>query len=201
MPKTWGQFMSESVEPKLLPRAPYPLGYAEATTSTQTVAAPLLAGASLALLGVLIVEGEKHFRWPEVTLLLVVTASMALIATIQIGANARRFLYNEETIRAWYGESAKATRDWEERSAHFGEWKIRVHRAVIAFNTGTMLLILAVTSALLPRDNGDFVRWISVGLALAGAVVEAWRIYRLSQETYEPPDPKSTPKSLDGGTN
>ncbi|MFI9174079.1 hypothetical protein [Streptomyces lincolnensis] len=163
------------------------------------MAAPLLAGASLALLGVVIVEGEQHFRWPEVTLLIVVAASIALIASIQIGANARKYLYNRETIDAWYGDLAKRSRAWSEHSEHFGKWKTHIRRAVIAFNAGTTLLILAVSTALLPRDNDAIVRWISVGLAVAGAIVESWWIFHLSRETFEAPVEK--PKSLDGGTH
>ena len=190
--------MPEREKPNIGPRVPYPLGYAEATTSSQAVAAPLLAGAALSLVGVIVVEG-KHFRWPEVTLLLVVTASISLIASIQIGADARTYLYNRETITAWYGtDQPERSRAWSEHSKHFNTWKVRIRRAVVAFNTGTMLLILAVSTALIPRDNHAVVRWIAVGLALASALVESWWIYRLFHKNFD--EAKEKPKSLDGGT-
>ncbi|GAA3973596.1 hypothetical protein [Streptomyces plumbiresistens] len=153
----------------------------------------------MTLVGVIIVEGE-HFRWAEVTLLLVVTAAIALIMSIQIGADARKYLYNLDTIKAWYpDDQAKFTRAWSERSTHFNTWKTRIRRAVVAFNTGTMLLILAVSSALLPRDNDAFVRWIAAGLALASAVVEAWWVRHLFHEAFDEAEEK--PRSLDGGRN
>jgi hypothetical protein len=178
------------MKPELAPGVPYPLGYAEATTSSLAVAAPLLSGASLALVGVLIVEGKDHFRLPDVTLILVVTASISLIASIQLGANARKYLYNQETIEAWYGKDAERSRPWSEQREHFNDWKARIRLAVIAFNAGTMLLILSVSSALLPRDNHAYVRWVSVGLSLAGALVESWWIYHLFRETFDEPEEK-----------
>ena len=190
--------MFTRAKPDLTPRVPYPLGYAEATTSSLTVAAPLLAGAALSLVGVIIVEG-KHFRNADLTLLLVVAAAIALIASIQIGADARRYLYNEETIKDWYGDRAKDSKAWTERVTHFGKWATRTRAAVIAFNTGTMLLILAVTTSLIPRDNHAVARWVAVGLALSGAVVELWWIRRLFKE--ETTEEMEKPTSPDGGTN
>lgn len=190
--------MFERAKPDLTPRVPYPLGYAEATTASLTVAAPLLAGAALSLVGVIIVEG-KHFRYADLTLLLVVAAAIALIASIQIGADARRYLYNEDTIKDWYGDRAKDSQAWTERSDHFNTWASRTRAAVIAFNTGTMLLILAVTTSLIPRDNHAIARWVAVGLAFSGAIVELWWIHHLFTEKTTEEMEKT--KSLDGGTS
>ncbi|MFF7978020.1 hypothetical protein ACFZDK_02670 [Streptomyces sp. NPDC007901] len=191
--------MAQNMKPEIGPRVPYPLGYAEATTSTQTVAAPLLSAAALSLVGVIIVDSTK-FRWPEVTLLLVVASSISLIASIQIGADARKYLYNRATIQDWYtDEQAKRSAALAKHSEHFIQWRVRNRRAVVAFNAGTTLLILAVSSALFPRDNHAVVRWIASGMTLASALVEAWWIYRLfHQSSDETPD---KPKSLDGGTS
>ncbi|MFK4105977.1 hypothetical protein ACI2L1_39160 [Streptomyces sp. NPDC019531] len=191
--------MAMNMKLDLEPRAPYPLGYAEAATSSQTVTAPLLTGAALALVGVILVEGEEHFRWPDVTLLLVVGASIALITSIQIGADARKYLYNRETIEAWHGkdEDITLTRDWTEHTTHFNTWKERIYLAVIAFNLGTLLLVLALSAALLPQDNHAVLRWISAGLALAGALVEAWWIYHLFHK--KPRKAEKKPASPGGG--
>ncbi|MFG1669725.1 hypothetical protein [Streptomyces sp. Y7] len=190
--------MEKSNEPLIGPAVPYPLGYAEASVATQTVAAPLLAGASLTLLGVIVVDAGD-FRWPGLTLLIVVTASIALIASMQIGADARQYLYNQETINAWYtDDQQRHSRALRRRTEHFIQWKVRNRRAVIVFNTGTMLLILAVSTALVPpHDDQAIWRWIAAGLALASAAVEAWWVYRLFHKTFEVSPEK--PKSLDGG--
>ncbi|WP_158012919.1 hypothetical protein [Streptomyces sp. Root369] len=192
--------MERSKEPYIWPGVPYPLGYAEASAATQTVAAPLLAGASLTLLGVVVVD-DSTFRWPGATLLLVVSASITLIASIQVGADARRFLYNRQTLEAWYTEDElkRGPRALAEREKHFIQWKVRNQRAVIAFNAGTMLLIFAITSVLVPSGGDQAVwRWIATGLALLGALGEAWWMYHLFfREFRKRPDKQ---KSLDGGT-
>jgi hypothetical protein len=191
--------MDQSKEPYIGPRAPYYLGYPEASAATQTVAAPLLAGASLTLVGVIVVDGDD-FRWPGLTLLLVVGAAIALIASIQVGADARKYLYNRQTVEAWYGKEdlQRNKKPLDRLSVHYVQWKVRNRRAVVVFNTGTMLLILAVSSALPPRGDDQAVwRWIAAGLALASTLVEAWWIYHLFHE-----DPEGTPekpKTLDGG--
>ncbi|MCX4698395.1 hypothetical protein OG252_20670 [Streptomyces sp. NBC_01352] len=191
--------MEHRKEPSTWPRVPYPLGYAEASVSTQTVAAPLLTAASLSLLGVVLVDGND-FRWPGATLLLVVTASISLIGSIQLGADARRFLYNRQTLEAWYTpeELDRGPLAQVEQEAHFIVWKVRNQRAVIAFNSGTMLLVFAVSSALIPSGDDHAVwHWIATGLALAAALVEAWWMFHLHREFRQ----KNKPKSLDGGTN
>ncbi|OIJ64215.1 hypothetical protein [Streptomyces mangrovisoli] len=190
--------MTQNLKPEIGPRVPYPLGYAEATSFTQTMTAPLLTGAALTLVGVIIVDDTK-FRVPELTLLLVVTSSIALIASIQIGADARKYLYNRETIAAWYTEDeAKRAGILVRRTKHFIEWRKRNRLAVVVFNAGTMLLILAVSTALFPRDNHAVVRWIASGLTLASALVEAWWLHHLFHERFDETPEK--PKPLDGGT-
>ncbi|GAA3869421.1 hypothetical protein [Streptomyces lannensis] len=191
--------MEQSKEPYIGPRAPHFLGYPEASATAQTVAAPLLAGAALSLVGVIIVDGGD-FRWPGVTLLLVVMSAIALIATMQIGADARKYLYNRQTIEAWYApEDLKRSSELlERRSAHFIQWQVRNRRAVVTFNTGTMLLIFSVATALVPpHDEQAAWRWAAAGLALAGALVEAWWIRHLFHE--DPGGPPEKPKSLNGG--
>ncbi|WP_147304360.1 MULTISPECIES: hypothetical protein [unclassified Streptomyces] len=190
--------MKKSDEPLVGPPVPVPLGYAEASVALQTVSAPLLAGASLTLLGVIVVDAGD-FRWPGLTLLIVVSASMALIASMQIGADARQYLYNRDTINAWYteDEQRRSAGLKQRRERDFHRWRRRNRRAAIAFNTGTLLLILAVSTALAPPGRDQAVwRWIAAGLALAGAFVEAWWVHRLFRR--DGPPRKKT-KSLDGG--
>ncbi|MFG2964188.1 hypothetical protein ACGFZS_13000 [Streptomyces sp. NPDC048288] len=147
----------------------------------------------------IIVEG-KHFRYADLTLLLVVAAAVALIASIQIGADARRYLYNKATIEDWYGKDrVDGSKAAKSHAKHFIKWRSRIRKAVIAFNTGTMLLILAVTTSLIPRDNHAIARWGAVGLAFTGAAIELWWIRRLFHEEID--QAAEEPKSLDGGAN
>jgi hypothetical protein len=71
------------------PDCPDQKAMADAVDSATGVAAPLLGGFTLTLIG-LIVSGPEDFRWPGWTLLLLTLAVLLFVACVQAGFWARR---------------------------------------------------------------------------------------------------------------
>ncbi|MGK3941376.1 hypothetical protein ABK046_23430 [Streptomyces caeruleatus] len=74
-------------------------GFGTAAKEAHFIAAPLLTAAALSLAGV-VAGADDEFRWPGVTLFLLVATSMALIASIQISYYALQFKFTEEERKA-----------------------------------------------------------------------------------------------------
>lgn len=170
-------------------RAPVPLGYGQASKEAHSIAAPLLTGAALALAGVVAGAGDKVFRWPGVSLLMLVATSMALIASIQLHYYSRQFLYSRQDIHDWYdlddgpGHELQLTRLYAWQGDDYTKWASYNDRAVRCFNAGTVLLGLGVVAALIPPDGVRQAswRWAAAALVLVCTAAEtAWTlaIYR-----------------------
>jgi hypothetical protein len=74
-------------------RKPTPLGYANAIDSVGGVAAPLLAGFSLASV-IVISDDAENFRWSGAAILGFTIAAVALVGTVQCGFNARQYIWS-----------------------------------------------------------------------------------------------------------
>ncbi|WP_369248732.1 hypothetical protein [Streptomyces sp. R41] len=162
-------------------QAPVPLGYGPASKEAHSVAAPLLTGAALALAGVVAGANERIFRWPGVSLLLLVATSMSLIASIQLHYFARQYLYSRQDIHDWYGNDneAQLKRLYAWQGDDYSVWARYQSLAVHCFSAGTVLLGLGVGAALIPPDGGQQAswRWAAGGLVLLCTAVEAvWTI-------------------------
>ncbi|MFC8662976.1 hypothetical protein [Streptomyces sp. NPDC057199] len=162
-------------------QAPVPLGYGPASKEAHSVAAPLLTGAALALAGVVAGANDRVFRWPGISLLLLVATSIALIASIQLHYFARQYLYSRQEIHDWYedGDKAQLKKLYAWQGDDYGVWARFQNLAVHCFSTGIVLLGLGVSAALAPPDGGQQAswRWVAGGLVLLFTVVEAiWTI-------------------------
>ena len=151
------------------------------------VAAPLLAGFSLTLLGV-VGQAPTSFRWPGAALTALVGVCAVLVACVQCGFRGRALLYSKSDVEAW-GRLVPAMSTAEEdqlratiQSADMRQWR-RWHRLTqVTYNAGIMLLFFALALVLAPpRSYGGGVpvpaadaawRWAGAGLALAASVGE-----------------------------
>jgi hypothetical protein len=80
-----------------------PLNVSIAVRSAGTVAAPLLAGFSFTLAGlVLQLVPTQVVRWPDLALLLFVIAGFFLIACIQFAFWAERWNISPDDLRMWW---------------------------------------------------------------------------------------------------
>src|SRR5215467_7059000 len=76
-------------------------GPARALESVSGIAAPLLAAASVTVIGV-IVQQPNSLAWPSLALTLLVLAAIALIASVQCGFWARHYVVTPAEIAAWW---------------------------------------------------------------------------------------------------
>ncbi|WP_051713289.1 hypothetical protein [Spirillospora albida] len=164
---------------------PTPLGYAEAAKELRAVAAPLLTAAALALAGVVAgTDNKDNFRWPGLTLLILVVSSLLFIASLQLHYNARRYLYSYAEIENWYGS------DIAERQPHifaalcaqqrrdFRTWEMYGNNSTHSFNVGSLLLMGGVALALIPQDGKEMAwRWGAVVvIAICAAADLVWTV-------------------------
>ncbi|WP_021594562.1 hypothetical protein [Actinomadura welshii] len=150
---------------------PIPLGYVYAAKEVQTIAAPLLTAAALSLAGVVAGASDDAFRWPGVTLFVLVTAALLLLVNLQLHYYARQYLYSRADIQAWVPD---ADGDTELRKALYAAqgddyniWAKFNNAAVRCFNAGTLLLGTGIAFALIP-DGGkqETWRWVTAVMVL-----------------------------------
>lgn len=139
------------------------------------VAAPLLTAAALSLAGV-VGGADTQFRWPGPILLLLVVASLTLIASIQLSYHARLFLYSHGDLVGWlsseYVDSHKIHL-WKKQKEDQQRWQKYNKPTVVCFNAGTVLLGLGIAAALVPPDGGR--QAPGAGPRLSSSCSRPWR--------------------------
>jgi hypothetical protein len=162
---------------------PEPLGYPRAARDTHTVAAPLLAGAALALAGVVAGADDKNFRWSGVSLLVLVAAAMALIASIELHQYSHQYLYSRQDIHDWYeidpANTALKAKLYEHQGDDYARWTKYNDRAVACFRMGTAVLGAGIITCVIPPEGGQQAiwRWAAAGLVFLCFVAEAlWAV-------------------------
>jgi hypothetical protein len=157
---------------------PAPLGYGQAADAAHFVAAPLLASVSVAMIAVIGTSGSG-FRWPGLALLALALAAMALVGSVQYGFHARALLYSAADLEAWWGSEdlVEHRKDVQDRQRdHFQQWKVKINRAVTAYNFGTGLLGAGVALCLAPPQGATGAeaacRWLACATVAAGALGE-----------------------------
>ena len=151
-------------------KGPFPFGYAAAADSAGSVAAPLLAGFSFTLVG-LVIPSPERFRWPSLTLVFLVSAGVVFIAAVQAGFWARQFATTPDDIRLWRPNYTSGHMHALQRlhASGFMIWNARMNRA---YRAGITLLLIGVTLSLVPRGHVGWVRALAVVVAVAASVLE-----------------------------
>jgi hypothetical protein len=165
-------------------RKPSPLGFGEAVDAVTNVAAPLLAGFSVAAIGVVGADSDK-FRWPGPALLCLTASALLFVTCLQLGFHARRHLYSYGDLTAWWTEEElEDRRDLlrEEQHRDFVLWNRWRGRADVAYSGGLVLLWLGVAAVLAPPAAGTSsdtaFRWAAAAIAACAALGEAvWSAY------------------------
>jgi hypothetical protein len=135
-------------------RLPVAYGSAAALQAIGTVAAPLLAGFSFTL-AALVLSSPSRFRWPDITLLLLMSAGVALITAVQAAAWARRWDVSPSELLAWWPEfdalpeSQRETiyREQQEHAQRHARW---ARATQVAYDSGILLLLAGVTLLVMP---------------------------------------------------
>ena len=157
---------------------PFPYGYQAASESTGSVASPLLAGFSFALVG-LVLPSPEHFRWPNLTLGCLFVAGVGFIAAVQCGFWARQYAVRPEDIKAWRPEYPAKRIDAVQRLHNRGFY-IWNHRLNWLYRWSILFLLMGMAFALVPPGDASARRWVIVAIALAAVVAELGWIVAIS---------------------
>lgn len=168
-------------------RVPALYGYAAAVHSMGSVSAPLLAGISVALVG-LVISSQGAFHWPSIALLFLTAATLSLLASVQCAFWARLYLVTPADLAEWWGRAlddpARLEAVQEEQRSHRAAHNRWAMKARHFYNGGIVSFLLALAALLVPKgglDHASATRLAAVGLALAGFIAElvwiavAWR--------------------------
>ncbi|MGW2549807.1 hypothetical protein [Streptomyces sp. NPDC001635] len=160
---------------------PSPLGLMRASETALFIAAPLLSAGSLSLIGVVCADADE-FRLAGPTLLLLVTAVISLLLSIQLGYQARQWIYSYEDLQNWTGEQRPGPQFLERQRDDYKKGRKRLYWAGIAYNLGTVLLAFGVASVLAPGGSGGLAVWrwaatVLVMIAAVGEVIWTFSIY------------------------
>lgn len=163
-------------------RKPAPLGYGSATDSVGSVAAPLLAGFSLASV-IVVSDDATNFRWPGAVILALAIAAVMFIGSVQCAFNARQYLWSGAEVSDWWPEMKEGT-ELEtllrgEQSAAFHRWQAWTRWTRMTYNLGILALLAGLGLGLAPRQGSgvqESLRWAAVGMAFAACAGEAFWI-------------------------
>jgi hypothetical protein len=152
------------------------------------VAAPLLGGFSLALLGV-VAQSPGSFRLPGAALLTLTLTVILMVGCVQLGFRARSYLYSAADVAGWWPEPRSAVVERalrHQQAGHFADWLVWIDRARRAYNAAVVTLAFGVALVLVPPDtpgHGPLLaidtaaRWVASALAAAGGLVElGWAV-------------------------
>jgi hypothetical protein len=169
----------EFIPPKW--RKPAPLGYSSAMDSLGAVAAPLLAGFSLATV-VIVSDDAASFRWPGGVLLALAIAAVAFVGSVQCAYNSRQYIWSAADVADWWPEAVPDSqlelllRD--EQATAFGRWQVWVRCTRWSYDAGILALLAGLGLGLAPataRSAEAGLRWAAAGVAFAACTGElAW---------------------------
>ena len=160
-------------------KKPAPLGYGPAVDSVGTVAAPLLSGFSLAS-AVLVANNADDFRWPGAAMLALTIAAVTLIGAVECAFHARKYLWSEADVRAWWPEmevgSELETLLRAEQAKAMRRWKAWTTWMRAAYDAGILALLAGLGLTLAPQSGIGTqagLRWTASCVAFAACAAEA----------------------------
>lgn len=154
-------------------------GEAEALNSMGTVAAPLLAGFSLAAMVQTLTITTRQARWPDAALLLFMLAAVFFVATVQLMFWARGYQASPPDLEAWWPDARQSQRMkmlQSEQRWHAAGFRMWSHRARIAYDAAVLCLLAALTLLAVPTESHRQVpvlRWLAVAVGGVAFIIEA----------------------------
>jgi hypothetical protein len=170
--------------------APFPYGYPEAVEQGGTVAAPLLAGFSVTLIG-LVLTAPDSLRWPAVSLAVLMASTILLLAAVQFAFVARQYSVLPSDLESWWPDHDESPR-WEqlrsEQEAHASSHLRWAAAFRTAYNLGVLLFLAGTTISLAPPEGGGSGRWIAFGIGAVGFLGELiWTLWESFKGSNAPP--------------
>lgn len=158
---------------------PTKYGAAEAVISMGTIAAPLLAGFSLAAFVQVFALSANDVRYRDVAALLLLLAAVSLVLAVQATFWARQYQVTPDQLKEWWPDAAEQDRlemlktEQAQHAASFNTW---ARWARIAYNFGLLCLLAGLTVlAIPPASANPPALWAAVGVgAIAFALELSW---------------------------
>jgi hypothetical protein len=157
---------------------PVPYGGPAAIEGMGLIAAPLLAGFSMALV-VLVIDKYNELRFPDWALLLLVLAAVLLIMSVQFTFSARSYFVTPDQLKEWWPDLGDERRWKQQRPAqwrYYDRYQMWAGRARRSYNAAIMVLLLAISVVLVPKPEHAVsvsrARWISIAIPLGGVLFE-----------------------------
>lgn len=140
-----------------------------------SVAAPLLAGFAIAMLG-LVLQIEDDVRWPDAALLLLAGAAVLLLASVQFAFRSRLYGVTPTQVTEWHEDfesdverRQRVRAELQAGRTAYRSWSSRARRA---YNAGIIMLLAGLAVTLVPSDSVSAVRMLAAGTAALGAIFE-----------------------------
>jgi hypothetical protein len=153
-------------------------GEAEALNSMGTIAAPLLAGFSLAAMVQTLTITTSEARWPAAALLLFMLAAVLFVMTVQAMFWARGYQANPKEIKDWWPDATDPQRLIllrREQKRHAAGFRMWSDRARVTYAAALLCLLTALTILAVPpgsHGQGPFLRWLAVAVGAAAFIAE-----------------------------
>lgn len=163
---------------------PQPHGIGPAYQAVGEVAAPLLAGFSVALIGV-VGQSPTSFWLPGLSMLLLTLAVGVLLLSVQAGFHARSRYWTRDDIKQWFVDLSPASDavfaqmnneqfSGDPVTGRLG-WKWWIDLTRRGYNSGISILGIALATILAPPETDNFddaLRWVAAGVAVALTALE-----------------------------
>ena len=158
-------------------------GEAEALNSMGTIAAPLLAGFSLAAMVQTLTITTSEARWPDAALLLFMLAAVLFVTTVQAMFWARGYQTNPKEMKDWWPDAADSQRLIQlgrEQKRHAAGFRMWSNRARVTYSTALLCLLAALTVVAVPpgsHGQAPTFRWLAVAVGTAAFIAETiWTV-------------------------
>ncbi|GAA2309490.1 hypothetical protein [Streptomyces violaceusniger] len=158
-------------------RKPAPLNWSAAREAQYTTAAPLLGGASITLLGIVITDRDK-FRWPGPTLLALALTALFMVVAMVLGILSRQYLYSRSDVEAWWGPLSEMSDDQHEeliqdQRMHYSRYVRLERKADFCYLSGILCLAAGSSLTLAPPAHAAAPawRWFAAGTTATLIVV------------------------------
>jgi len=149
-----------------------PYGAAKAADGMGTIAAPLLAAASLGLIG-LVLQVETSLKWASLALLLLIVASASLITSVQATFWMRQYDVTPAELVMWHDDAndrmdVLRTTHW----TYQVELRVWQRRAARTYQFGIVALYAAIAVVLIPAHHVTAARVLAVVAAALATLGE-----------------------------
>ena len=178
-------------------RRPSPYGAPDSVQASGTVAAPLLAGFTITLMGLVVDTSNNGIRHRDTALLVLMAAVAFLLAAIQCAYSARRYMVLPDELTSWWpavndpenrGRDSLLRQLQDEQFAHRllqTQWADRFR---FTYHMGIVLMLAGLAVVLIPPSAANpgpgqaaqtvahadisTIRWLAIVLAGGSAVAE-----------------------------